>query len=70
MPTETETTGLSLKVERVSRRVKQQDLASAMGVSASRVASIEREGFVTAATAKRYLEALDTCATSRTSAVS
>lgn len=60
-------TGLELKVRRVAARVKAIDLAQAMGVSASRVSSIEREAVVSSAASKRYLAALDKCATSRTS---
>lgn len=67
--TNVETTGLSLKLERVARRVKANRVAAAMGVSASRVAAIEREAFITPETARRYREALATCATSGTSQV-
>jgi len=55
-------TGLALKVERVSRRVKANAIADAMGVSKSRVAAIEREGFPSEETISRYRAALDTCA--------
>lgn len=53
-----DTTGLSLKVARTEQRVKAREIAEAMGVSPSRVASIEREGFVSQETAGRYLTAL------------
>lgn len=56
-------TGLDLKLARVARRIKQKPLGEAMGVSASRVAAIEREAVVTRETADRYFEALDTCST-------
>lgn len=56
--------GLDLKLARVARRVKQKPLGEAMGVSASRVAAIEREAVVTAETQARYLTALDMCGTS------
>lgn len=57
-------TGLDLKLARVARRVKQRVLGAAMGVSESRISSIEREAVVTPELAARYLAALDTCATS------
>lgn len=59
-----ETTGLDLKLERVAARVKARDVASAMGVSASRVSLIEREQFPSAEVVRRYREAVATCATS------
>lgn len=58
------TSGLDLKLARVARRIKQKPLGDAMGVSASRVAAIEREAIVTSETVARYLAALDTCGTS------
>lgn len=58
MSPRTEITGLSLKLERVGRRVKQYEIAHAMGVSASRVAKIEREAVVSDEVATRYLAAL------------
>lgn len=61
------TTGLALKVARVEQRVKAREIALAMGVSQSRVSSIEREGFVTDETANRYLTALAHVRTQRTS---
>lgn len=60
-------TGLGLKVERVSRRVKANALAEAMGISKSRVSAIEREGFPSDEIVSRYRAALDTCAPSPTS---
>lgn len=62
----THMTGLELKVRRVSARVKGKELAAAMGVSTSRISSIEREAVVTPAASARYLEALEKCGTSRT----
>lgn len=52
------TTGLDLKLERVAQRVKQARVAHFMGVTDSRVSSIEREAVVTPETAARYREAL------------
>lgn len=60
-------TGLALKVTRVEHRVKAREVAEAMGVSPSRIAAIEREAFISAETARRYLEAVTTCSTRRTS---
>lgn len=60
-------TGLALKVERVSRRVKATALAEAMGVSKSRVSAIEREQYPSDEIVIRYRAALDTCAPSPTS---
>ena len=54
-------TGHNLKVTRVSARVKAKDIAARMGVSASRVASIEREEFPSAEAVQRYLDALRAC---------
>lgn len=68
MSTQIEPTGLSLKVERVSSRVKAKAIAAAMGVSASRVAAIEREQFVSPAIAARYVAALHACASERNAA--
>lgn len=55
--------GLDLKLARIARRVKQKPLGEAMGVSASRIAAIEREAVVTAETQQRYFAALDMCGT-------
>lgn len=54
-------TGLDLKVERVTARVKQKRLADQMGVDASRVSAIEREQFPSEAMVKRYRDALAQC---------
>lgn len=55
--------GLDLKLARVAARVKQRALGAAMGVTESRISSIEREAIVTPKLAERYLRALDTCRT-------
>lgn len=67
MKTDEPITGLTLKLERVGRRVKANRLAIAMGVSPSRINAIEREQFPTADVVARYVAALDTCAASPTS---
>lgn len=64
MTTPAARTGLDLKLARVARRIKQKAVGAAMGVSESRVSSIEREAVVTPELAERYLRALDTCDTS------
>lgn len=64
MTTPAARTGLDLKLARVARRIKQKAVGAAMGVSESRVSSIEREAIVTPELAARYLQALDTCDTS------
>ena len=61
--TTTARTGLDLKLARVAARIKQKPLGEAMGVSASRVAAIEREAVVSVELAERYLRALGTCGT-------
>ena len=61
-------TGLELKVARIRARVKAKALAEAMGVSASRVAKIEREADVSPGIAQRYLHAVAQCGTSGTPA--
>lgn len=61
--TTTPTTGLGLKLARTAERVKQWQVADAMGVSPSRVASIEREAVVSPKLVDRYMKALDTCRT-------
>lgn len=53
--------GHTLKVERVSARVKAKQIAAHMGVSASRVASIEREEYPSAEAVNRYRQALAAC---------
>jgi len=55
-----EPTGLTLKVERVAARVKAKHLADAMGVSASRVSSLEREQFPSPESVRAYRAALAT----------
>ena len=42
-------------------RITQEQLATAMGLSVSRVRQIEREAFVSAALAERYRNALEAC---------
>ena len=54
-------TGLELKVARVRARVRQHEVAAAMGVSPSRVTMIEREAIVTEQTWDRYMAALEVC---------
>ena len=56
-----EPTGLTLKVERVAARVKANALAKAMGVSPSRVSSLEREQFPSRDSVRAYRAALATC---------
>lgn len=56
-----EPTGLTLKVERVAARVKAKHLASAMGVSPSRVSSLEREQYPSPESVRAYRAALATC---------
>lgn len=65
-PTATSPSGLSLKLERVAARLKQNELAAAMGVSPSRLANIEREEYPSAETVRRYRDALSACAAHRT----
>ena len=60
-------TGLALKVARVEQRVKGIEVAREMGVSSSYVYAIERQAFVTDDVATRYLLAVRTCSTRRTS---
>lgn len=67
MDTTTLRSGLDLKVLRTRNRVKGVQVAAAMGVSASRVAAIEREAVVSPAIIARYAEAVSTCSTSGTS---
>lgn len=60
--------GLDLKLERIARQVKAQDVAREMGVTASRITQLERpESHPTPPTIARYRAALDTCAPSSTS---
>lgn len=60
------TTGLDLKLKRVAADVKAIDLARAMGVSPSRVSHIEGSRVVLPHLVERYVAALATCATVRT----
>jgi transcriptional regulator with XRE-family HTH domain len=57
----TNPTGLDLKLERVASRVKQHQMASVMGVSASRIAAIEREAYPSDTIVRRYRAALGAC---------
>lgn len=59
-------TGLDLKIARTRARVKAKRIAAAMGVSPSRVASLEREAVVTSEAAERYLQAVEKCRTDGT----
>lgn len=60
--------GLDLKLERIARQVKAQDVAREMKVTPSRITQIERPATnPTPATIARYRAALDTCAPSDTS---
>jgi DNA-binding transcriptional regulator YiaG len=54
--------GIDLKVERVRARVKQQDLAAAIGVSRATVISWESAAVVPEYKARAYLDALKTFA--------
>ena len=56
-------TGIDLRLKRVALRVTVTDLASAMGVSTSRVSHIETRDKVTPDAERRYLEALATLST-------
>ena len=58
--------GKDLKLQRVAADVKTKDLASAMGVTASRVSRIENTRTVTPDAEGKYLEALFTCITKST----
>ena len=59
--------GMDLELRRVAAKVKVKDIASAMGISPSRVSRIEDQPSVTDRLARRYLDALATCRTSGTS---
>ena len=52
--------GLDLRVERVKRDIKAQDLAAAMGVKPSSLSRLEASRNVTDKAAQRYLTALAT----------
>lgn len=64
--TNTPSTGLDLKVERVRAKLPATAIAKAMGISASRLSRIERDEPVTLRMRDRYLSALATCRTSGT----
>lgn len=59
-------TGKDLKLRRVGADVRTKDLASAMGVTDSRVSRIENSRIVTEEAMARYLVALHTCVTKST----
>lgn len=59
-------TGKDLKMQRVGADVRTKDLASAMGVTDSRVSRIENSRLVTEAAISRYLAALSMCITNST----
>lgn len=61
MDTTAAPTGHDLKVERVSARVKQYELALKMGVSGTRISAIEREQFPSPEIVRRYRVALAEC---------
>jgi transcriptional regulator with XRE-family HTH domain len=51
-------TGMDLRLLRVSKRIKAQDVAAAMGVTHGRVSQIEAQVRVNERTTLRYLTAL------------
>lgn len=53
-----QTDGLTLKLERVARRLLVKDVAARMGVSPGRVSRIEAQASVTDAMIRRYRAAL------------
>ncbi len=61
-----QTTGLDLKLRRVAADVRSGVLARAMGVHPSRITYIERSRVVSPEIAERYVAALATCTTVRT----
>lgn len=63
------TSGLDLKLERVSKRVRATQIAAVMGVHRSRISNIEREQFITPTMAQRYRDALRTCVLNGTSEI-
>ena len=67
MTTDTRTTGLDLKVERIRDGLMVKDVAEQMGISPSRLSRIEVDEPVTDRMLARYRTALDTCRTSGTS---
>lgn len=63
----TQPTGLDLKIQRVRAGVRVKDIAHAMGVGSSRISAIERSDVLRQETVVKYLSALVTCGTTRTS---
>jgi transcriptional regulator with XRE-family HTH domain len=61
--TAVQTSGLSLKLQRVGQDIKALDLAARMGVSSSTVSRIENSRVVSDKVARQYLDALATFAT-------
>lgn len=59
-------TGKDLKLQRVAADVRVKDLATAMGVTDSRVSRIENSRIVTEDAAAKYVTALATLATNAT----
>lgn len=68
MSTDTRTTGLDLKVERIRAGLLVKDVAAQMGISPSRLSRIEVDEPVTDRMLGRYRDALDRCRTSSTPA--
>jgi len=62
-------TGLDLKLQRISARVRLGVLADQMGISSSRLSRIEKPEPVTERMVARYTRALNECRTFGTSAV-
>ena len=67
MAAHTGLTGLDLKLRRVGAQLTVKAVAEAMGVHHSRVSRIEREPRVTVDMERRYMKALVTSVSSRTS---
>jgi transcriptional regulator with XRE-family HTH domain len=63
------TTGLELKLKRVTKRIRVTDLADRMGVGHPRVSHIESSAVVTTEAARKYLDALATFDNAVTEAV-
>jgi predicted GH43/DUF377 family glycosyl hydrolase len=64
--TDSDYSGLDLKLMRVAAQVRATELAEAMGVGSSRIAYIEKRPVVTVTAAQRYIVALATLTTNRT----
>lgn len=66
MDTTTSYSGHELKIERIRRRVRQYQLAEAMQppIRPATVSNIERQEYPSPETVRRYLSALERCATS------